>query len=139
MIPVGVVMINCKSKIFLVLVTVFLLLFSVPTAYGKETKEENVIYFNVPVTGNYAWGNYDVVYCHIWEDGGDEFFAVAQQVSPFQELLLLAALQVGPIQVLDLKLQGVDPPGFFRLVHLQGRNLAFNLLQGGIFLLIGGL
>lgn len=67
---------NCKSKIFLVLVTVFLLLFSVPTAYGEENKnEENVIYFNVPVTGDYAWGNYDVVYCHIWEDGGDEFFS----------------------------------------------------------------
>ena len=48
---------------------------SVPTAYGKENNKDNVIYFNVPVTGDYAWGNYDVVYCHIWEDGGDEFFS----------------------------------------------------------------
>lgn len=48
---------------------------SVPTAYGKENNKDDVIYFKVPVTGDYAWGNYDVVYCHIWEDGGDEFFS----------------------------------------------------------------
>ena len=48
---------------------------SVPTAYGKENNKDNVIYFNVPVTGDYSWGNYDVVYCHIWEDVGDEFFS----------------------------------------------------------------
>ncbi|MGN0459386.1 MAG: hypothetical protein ACI4HL_00570, partial [Ruminococcus sp.] len=66
---------KCSVKIFLVLLTLCMMICSVPTAYGKESTKDNAIYFNVPVTGDYAWGNYDVVYCHIWEDGGDEFFS----------------------------------------------------------------
>ena len=66
-------------KVFLALLTLCLMIVSVPTAYGtenaKEKTKENAIYFNVPVTGDYSWGGYDVVYCHIWQDGGDEFFS----------------------------------------------------------------
>ena len=72
-------------------------------------------------------------------NGRNDFFTVAQQIPPFQELLFFTALQVGALQILDLKLQCVNPPGLFRLIHLQGRDLVFDPLQGGILLLVGGL
>ena len=40
----------------------------------NTTNTKNEIYFKVPVSGEYSWGDYDTVYCHVWQDGGDEFF-----------------------------------------------------------------
>lgn len=59
---------------------VFSSIFSLTTfASAKEEKTEpiknkNVIYFKVPTTGKNAWGNGQIVYCHIWEAGGSEFY-----------------------------------------------------------------
>lgn len=40
----------------------------------KIVKNENAIYFSVPVTGENAWKNYDTIYCHMWKVGYDEYF-----------------------------------------------------------------
>ncbi|MPM84709.1 hypothetical protein SDC9_131782 [bioreactor metagenome] len=45
---------------------------------------------------------------------------VAQEVAAAQQSLILPRLQVGLLQLPDLIGEGVHPPGFFRLVHLQG-------------------
>ena len=44
---------------------------------------------------------------------------IAEHAPPRRQLLLLAGLQLRPIQLLDLVLQRVHAAGFFRLVHLQ--------------------
>ena len=59
---------------------VFSSIFSLTTfASAKEEKTEpiknkSVIYFKVPTTGKNAWGDGQILYCHIWEAGGGEFF-----------------------------------------------------------------
>lgn len=41
----------------------------------KPNKNDNSIYFKVPTTGENPWGDSEIVYCHIWEAGGNEFFS----------------------------------------------------------------
>src|SRR5699024_642140 len=53
-------------------------------------------------------------------DGGHELLAVAEQVPPLAESLLLPCLQLRPLQLTDLELEAVHPPGLLRLVHLEG-------------------
>lgn len=62
---------------FILVLTLFFSVFccSMPTVYGEKTESENAIYFIVPSRGENKWDNYDTVYCHIWQDGGDEFFS----------------------------------------------------------------
>ena len=50
--------------------------------------------------------------------GIEEFLPVAEHPAPGGQLLLLAALQLCPPQLLDLVLQRVHAAGFLRLVHL---------------------
>ena len=56
--------------------------------------------------------------------GGDELLGIPQQIAAALQLFLLAAFQLGPLQLAYLILQGVHPPRFFRLVHLQGVHFA---------------
>ena len=64
----------------LMTLVVFSSIFSLTTfASAKEEKTEpvknkNAIYFKVPTTGKNAWGNGQMIYCHIWEAGGGEFY-----------------------------------------------------------------
>ena len=67
-------------------------------------------------------------------DGGHEFLAVAQQVPPLEEGLLLPRLQLGLLQLLDLEGEAVHAPLLLRLVHLQG----LQLLPGGLHGLVAG-
>ena len=53
-----------------------------------------------------------------------ELLRVPEHPPPRRQLLLLAGLQLRPLQLLDLILQGVYPPGLFRLIHLQRPDLA---------------
>lgn len=62
----------CCIMMMLVLATSFSCL--CPLVSASVQKEDNAIYFSVPTTGENAWGDFDTVYCHIWRDGGDEFF-----------------------------------------------------------------
>ena len=56
--------------------------------------------------------------------GGNKLFGVPQQIAAALQFFLLAGLQLGPLQFVDLVLQGVHSPRFFRLVHLQGVHFA---------------
>ena len=61
---------------FFTLVIIITTVFASVVSYQCENVEEenkNCIYFMAP-SGDNGWGNFDTVYCHIWIDGGDEFF-----------------------------------------------------------------
>lgn len=63
-------------RLMLLLVIVVATLFSSSAICNCATVKENsdeCIYFSVP-TGKESWGEFDTIYCHIWIDGGDEFF-----------------------------------------------------------------
>ncbi len=68
------------SLFFAVIMSVVTLALSVTGYEGKTVKDtsshrdaDNCIYFAVP-GGEDDWGHFDTIYCHIWIDGGDEFF-----------------------------------------------------------------
>ena len=56
-------------------------------------------------------------------EGVHEFFGVAQQLAPFEQLLLFTAAQLRTLQLGDLMAQRIHAAGLFRLVHLQFINL----------------
>ena len=61
---------------------------------------------------------------------------VAQDVPLAGEFLLLSHPQLGPLQLTDLVLEGVHPPGLLPLVHLHGLELAAQLAHLVIRLLV---
>lgn len=63
------------SVTIILMMSVIMLFSSVVVVNGATSKKikDNCIYFQVP-DGEDNWGDYDTIYCHIWVDGGDEFF-----------------------------------------------------------------
>ena len=60
----------------------------------------------------------------------------AQQGPPGGELLVLPSLQLGPLQLLNLVIQGVYPAGALRLVHLELVHLPADVVPLAVGLLI---
>lgn len=62
-------------------------------------------------------------------DGGNELFAVAQNIAAGKERLLLPLLQVRALELADLMVQHVDTARFFGLVHLERVDRAARLFH----------
>lgn len=64
------------KKVISLFIALMLLAFCVfPLTAFAETTEPSYIYFQIPTAPGVAWKNFSMVYCHIWENGGDAFFA----------------------------------------------------------------
>lgn len=65
-------------------------------------------------------------------DSGEKLLAVAQDLPPLEQFLLLAAFQFRPLQFANLKAQAVHPALLLRLIHLQAPHLPAGGLHGGV-------
>ena len=68
----------------------------------------------------------------------DVLLTVSQQFPPGIEFLFLPRHQFRPLQLTDLKSEGVHPPRFFRFIHLKRTDLLPQSCHGGIFLSVSG-
>lgn len=65
------------KKIICTVLTAIILLFNLTLTgvSAAEVTQTNNIYFKVPTKEGIAWKNFSMVYCHIWQVGGDNFYA----------------------------------------------------------------